>query len=224
MNQPQPTVFVVDDEAPVRRAVSRLLHSTDIKVAVFSSPREFLAAYDPDAPGCLLLDVEMPEINGLELQRELATRGGTLPIIFLSGHAGVPDSVQAMKGGAADFLTKPVRDHVLLAAVRAAFEKDRLARIERVDLAGIEARLTTLTPREREVLDHVVAGHLNKQIASDLGTVEQTIKVHRARVMEKMKVRSVADLVRLVERARQPGREGHDTKVQWAPVPSGAYH
>ena len=196
-----PTVFFVDDEAAVRKAVSRLLRSAHIGVAAFASPGEFLAARDPDVPGCLLLDVAMPGHSGPDLQRMLGGRDGTLPIIFLSGHADVPISVEAMKDGAVDFLTKPVRDEVLLAAVQAAFEKDRVARTARREQAGISARLATLTPREREVLDHVITGELNKQIAGALGTVEQTIKVHRARVMEKMQVHSVAELVRLVERA-----------------------
>ena len=196
-----PTVFFVDDEAAVRKAVSRVLRSAQVQVAEFASPGEFLAAHDPDAPGCLLLDVAMPGLSGPELQRILGGRDGTRPIIFLSGHADVPISVGAMKDGAVDFLTKPVRDEVLLAAVRAAFEKDRIARITQREQAGIAARLAKLTPREREVLDHVVTGELNKQIAGALGTVEQTIKVHRARVMEKMGVHSVAELVRLVERA-----------------------
>lgn len=201
-----PTVFVVDDEEPVRRAVSRLLSSAEIGVATFASPAEFLVAYDPEAPGCLLLDVAMPDLTGPELQLALAGRGAVPPIIFLSGHADVPISVQAMKNGAVDFLTKPVSDETLLAAVRAAFELDRRARLDRAEQAGIAARLATLTPREREVLDHVASGQLNKQIAAALGTVEQTIKVHRARVMEKMQVASLAELVRLVERARPPGR------------------
>lgn len=200
----KPTVFIVDDEASVRKAVSRLLRSAQIEVAAFASPSEFLAAHDSDAPGCLLLDVEMPDLSGPELQRALGGRGCTQPIIFLSGHADVPISVEAMKHGATDFLTKPVRDEVLLATVRAAFEKDRVLRIARKERAEIAERLATLTPREREVLHHVVAGELNKQIAAALGTVEQTIKVHRARVMEKLQVQSVAELVRLVERARPP--------------------
>lgn len=206
MNDRTPTVFVVDDDASVRKAVARLLRSVRIQVAVFVSPVEFLAAYDPTAPGCLLLDLEMPDLNGLELQQKLAGCGGNLPIIFLSAHGDVPISVQAMKNGAADFLTKPVRDEVLCAAVRAAFEKDRVARIAQAELADIDARLATLTPREYEVLAHVVTGQLNKQIAGDLGIVEHTIKVHRGRVMEKMKVQSVAELVLLVERARAPRR------------------
>ena len=201
----KPTVFFVDDEAPVRKAVSRLLRAAQIEVAAFASPAEFLAAHDPDAPGCLLLDVDMPDISGPALQRALGGRGGTRPIIFLSGRADVPTSVEAMKDGAVDFLTKPVRDEVLLAAVRAAFEKDRVSRIARREQAEIAARLATLTPREREVLDHVVTGALNKQIADALGAAETTIKVHRGRVMEKMAVHSVAELVRLIERVRPNG-------------------
>lgn len=200
-----PVVFFVDDEAAVRKAVARLLRSAQIEVAAFASPAEFLAAHDPDAPGCLLLDVNMPGMTGPELQHALGGRDGSRPIIFLSGRADVPISVNAMKDGAVDFLTKPVRDEVLLAAVRAAFEKDRVARIARLEHAGVAARLATLTPREREVLEHVVAGELNKQIAAALGTAEKTVKVHRGRVMEKMAVRSLAELVRLCERARVSG-------------------
>ena len=205
MSERKPTVFVVDDEAAVRKALSRLLRSAEIEAVVFASAADFLAAHDSSAPGCLLLDVSMPGLNGLELQQALTARGSNLPIIFLSGHADVPISVQAMKDGATDFLTKPVLDEVLLTAVRVAFERDRATRIARAELADIAARLATLTRREREVLDHVVDGQLNKQIAGDLGTVEQTIKVHRARVMEKMKVQSLAELVRLVERLRASG-------------------
>ena len=197
---PSPTVFVVDDYAPVRSAVSRLLRAAAFAVAAFASPEEFLAQYDPHTPGCLVLDLDMPAVNGLELQRILARKGSVLPIIFLTGHGDVPKSVQAMKRGAIDFLTKPVNDENLLAAVRAAIEKDRALRREQTDLSEIRARLATLTPREREVLEHVVTGKLNKQIAGDLGTVEQTVKVHRARVMQKMRVQSVAELVRLTER------------------------
>ena len=197
---PSPTVFVVDDYAPVRSAVSRLLRAAAFAVAAFASPEEFLAQYDPHTPGCLVLDLDMPAVNGLELQRILARKGSVLPIIFLTGHGDIPKSVQAMKRGAIDFLTKPVNDENLLAAVRAAIEKDRALRREQTDLSEIRARLATLTPREREVLEHVVTGKLNKQIAGDLGTVEQTVKVHRARVMQKMRVQSVAELVRLTER------------------------
>ncbi len=197
---PSPTIFVVDDYAPVRRAVSRLLHAAGFAVVAFASPQEFLAQYDPRIPGCLVLDLDMPAVNGLELQRILATKGSILPIIFLSGQGDIPKSVQAMKHGASDFLTKPVNDEDLLAAIRAAIEKDRALRREQAELSEIRARLATLTPREREVLEYVVAGKLNKQIAGGLGTVEQTVKVHRARVMQKMRAQSVAELVRLTQR------------------------
>jgi len=196
-----PTVFVIDDEESVRKALARLLRSAGFNPAVFGSSHEFLEAQVPDAPGCLVLDLAMPGLNGLELQRALADRGAGWPIIFLTGRADVPMSVEAMKQGAFDFLTKPVHDETLLAAVRHALEGDRAARHARSQLDEVDRRLATLTPREREVLAQVVAGRLNKQIAADLGTVEKTIKVHRARVMEKMKVQSVAELVRLTERA-----------------------
>jgi FixJ family two-component response regulator len=197
---PSPSVFVVDDYAPVRSAVSRLLRAAGFAVAAFASPERFLAQYDPHTPGCLVLDLDMPAVHGLELQRILATKGSVLPIIFLTGHGDIPKSVQAMKRGASDFLTKPVNDKDLLAAVRVAIERDALARREQAKLSEICARLDTLTPRELEVFEHVVAGKLNKQIAGDLGVTEGTIKMHRARVMAKMKVQAVADLVRLAER------------------------
>src|SRR5438552_3208964 len=203
---PSPTIFVVDDYAPIRRAVSRLLRAAGFAVAAFGSPQEFLVQYDPHTPGCLVLDLDMPAVNGLELQRILATKGSALPIIFLTGHGDVPKSVQAMKHGASDFLTKPVNDKDLLAAVRVAIEKDRALRRRQTELSEIRGRLATLTPREREVLEHVVTGKLNKQIADDFVTVEQTDKVHRARVMEKREVQSVAELVRLTERCRVSGR------------------
>jgi FixJ family two-component response regulator len=196
----EPTVFVVDDYAPVRNAISRLLRTAGFVVAAFASADAFLAQYDPAASGCLVLDLAMPAVSGLELQEILAQTGSLLPIIFLTAHGSIPQSVQAMKQGASDFLTKPVNDEDLLAAVRTAIEKNRVLRHEQAELSEIRARLATLTPREREVLDYVVAGKLNKQIASDLGTVEQTIKIHRAHVMQKMRVRSVAELVRLTQR------------------------
>jgi len=195
-----PTVFVVDDYAPVRRSIVRLLHAAGFVVVAFASAEEFLAQYDPQTLGCLVLDVAMPTLNGLELQHILAHTGSLLPIIFLTGTADIPKSVQAMKHGASDFLTKPVNDEDLLSAVRVAFEKNRSVRQQQTELSEILARLATLTPREREVLEYVVTGKLNKQIAGDLGTVEQTVKVHRARVMQKMRVRSVAELVRLTQR------------------------
>jgi FixJ family two-component response regulator len=196
----EPTVFVVDDYAPGRRSISRLLHAAGFVVAAFGSAKDFLAQYDCAACGCLVLDLAMPEITGLELQNILAEKGSLLPIIFLTAHGDIPKSVRAMKHGASDFLTKPVNDEDLLAAVRVAIEKDRALRRDQAELFQIRERLASLTPREREVLESVVAGKLNKQIASDLGTVEQTVKVHRAHVMQKMKVHSVAELVRLTQR------------------------
>ena len=195
-----PTVFVVDDYAPGRRSISRLLRAAGFVVAAFASAQDFLAQYDPGVWGCLVLDVAMPAVTGLELQSILAEKGSRLPIIFLTAHGDIPKSVQAMKQGASDFLTKPVNDEDLLAAVRVAIEKHRALRREQAELSEVRARLATLTPREREVLEYVVAGKLNKQIADDLGTVEQTVKVHRARVMQKMRVQSVAELVRLTQR------------------------
>jgi FixJ family two-component response regulator len=206
MTAQSPTVFVVDDYAPLRRSIARLLHAAGFPVAVFASAEEFLAQYDPQIVGCLVLDLAMPALNGLELQHILAKAGSLLPIIFLSGTADIPKSVRAMKHGASDFLTKPVNDEDLLAAVRVAIQKDRDRRREQTELSEIRTRLATLTPREREVLEFVVAGKLNKQIAGDLGTVEQTIKVHRARAMQKMRVQSVAELVRLIERSRTVAR------------------
>jgi FixJ family two-component response regulator len=202
MSEVEPTVFIVDDDPAVLKSLSRLLRATRFTVVTFGSPQEFLEQHDPHTPGCLVLDVAMPGLNGLELQEALRVKGSAIPIIFLTGRGDIPMSVQAMKGGALDFLTKPVRDEDLLKAVETALEKNRVERQSRAELDDIQERLATLTPREREVLTHVVSGQLNKQIANDLGTVEQTIKVHRARVMEKMKVNSVAELVRLTERLK----------------------
>lgn len=201
MTQAKPTVFVVDDEPAVLTAVSRLLRSAGMRVAAFASPEEFLKEHDPAVPGCLVLDVAMPGLNGLELQQTLAAGGAAWPIIFLTGRADIPMSVRAMKQGAVDFLCKPVDDDTLLTTVRGAMKKDRVNRQARAEQAEVRQRLATLTPREREVLVHVVSGQLNKQIAGDLGTVEKTIKVHRARVMEKMKAQSLAELVTLAQRA-----------------------
>jgi FixJ family two-component response regulator len=201
MNHSDPIVFAIDDDPSVLKALSRLLHSIGLNVASFSSPQQFLEQFDPRLSGCLLLDVEMPNLNGLELQQELAAQGSELPVIFLTGHGDIPMSVQAMKQGAVDFLTKPVHDQDLINAIYDAIEKDRLIRQAHAKLAEVREKLEVLTPREREVLAHVVAGRLNKQIAADLGTVEKTIKVHRAHLMTKLKVRTLADLVRLTERA-----------------------
>ena len=203
MSDVEPTVFIVDDDPAVLKSLARVLRAIQFTVVTFGSPQEFLEQHNPHIPGCLVLDVAMPGLNGLELQEALRVKGSAIPIIFLTGHGDIPMSVQAMKGGALDFLTKPVRDEDLLKAVEAALEKDRIERQSRAELDDIQKRLATLTPREREVLSHVVSGQLNKQIANDLGTVEQTVKVHRARVMEKMKVNSVAELVRLTERLKK---------------------
>jgi FixJ family two-component response regulator len=198
-----PTVFIVDDDLAVLTSLSRLLRSSGLNAVTFDSPQAFLDQHDPKAPGCLVLDVAMPGLNGLELQEALTNIGSIIPIIFLTGHGSVPASVQAMKRGALDFLAKPVDEKDLLEAIHIAIEKDRVARQERAEIDEIHERLKTLTPREREVLTHLVSGQLNKQIAYDLGTVEKTIKVHRARVMEKMKVNSMAELVRLYERLKR---------------------
>jgi FixJ family two-component response regulator len=195
-----PIVFVVDDYAPARNSILRLLRAAGFLVIAFASAEKFLAQYDPQTLGCLVLDLAMPTLNGLELQRILTKTGSLMPIIFLTGYGDIPKSVEAMKRGASDFLTKPVNREDLLAAVRAAIEKDRALRREQIERSKFRARLAALTPREREVLEHVVTGKLNKQIAADLGTAEQTVKVHRAHVMQKIRVRSVAELVRLMER------------------------
>ena len=194
-------VYVVDDDAGVRRALKRLLSAAGFEVVCFASATEYLEQDDRSQVGCLLLDVAMPGITGLDLQEALATSGSERSIVFITGQGDVPKSVQAMKAGAVDFLTKPLDDEKLLTAVRTAIEKDRRARLSRDQRQSIEQRLATLTLREREVLEHVVSGQLNKQIAANLGTVEKTIKVHRGRVMAKMGVDSVAELVRVAEQA-----------------------
>jgi FixJ family two-component response regulator len=195
------TVFIVDDDQAVLRAVARLLSAAGYRTRPFRSPREFLSMHDPAEPGCAVLDVAMPDVDGLELQQALFADGAERPIIFVTGKGDVPTSVRAMKAGAVDFLTKPVGGEALLAAVERARQLDSQARQARGEMESIEANLARLTPREREVFTHVVAGRLNKQIAGDLGTVEKTIKVHRGRMMSKLGVRTVQDLVRLAERA-----------------------
>jgi FixJ family two-component response regulator len=195
------TVFLVDDDPGVLKALSRLLRAKGYEVRPFTSPREFLAQHDADVPGCAVLDLAMPGLDGLALQRALTSGGSHRPVIFITGRGDIPTSVRAMRAGAVDFLTKPVSDRDLLGAIVRAEVQDAEMRRSRAELASIEARMVTLTPREREVLTHVVAGRLNKQIAGDLGTVEKTIKVHRSRMMEKLGVRTVADLVRLAEKA-----------------------
>jgi FixJ family two-component response regulator len=195
---------VVDDDPSVLRALTRLLAAAGLEARAFPSPAAFLRAHDPATPGCLVLDLALPGLDGFELQQALTVSDCARPIVFITGRGDIPASVRAMKGGAVDFLTKPVNDQDLLAAVHNAIEIDRLAREAQVEVDALRQRLASLTPREREVLVHVVAGRLNKQIAADLGIVEKTIKVHRARIMEKMAVRSLADLVRIAERLGIP--------------------
>lgn len=209
MGDADAVVFVVDDDDSVLKGLSRLLRSAGWKAMTYASPDAFLRAHDPRACGCLILDVAMPDVDGLELQRRLTDAGCTLPIVFLTGHGDVSTSVRAMRAGALNFLTKPIDDEELLGAVREAVARDRVARSAARELDVIHERLATLTPRERQVLERVVTGKLNKQIADDLGIVEKTIKVHRAHVMEKMGVRSLAELARIAERigvAKTDGR------------------
>ena len=192
-------VFLVDDEPELRRALRRLLNAEGFEVEDFGSASELLARVSDSTVGCLVLDLAMPEVDGLALQQRLAQTGAALSIVFLTGHGDIPASVQAIKAGAVDFLTKPVKRADLLRAVNAALDQAREWQGALLAGAELRARLSQLTPREREVFTHVIAGKLNKVIASDLGTTEQTIKVHRARVMEKLAVDSVADLVRVAQ-------------------------
>jgi FixJ family two-component response regulator len=196
------TVYLVDDDAGVRKGLSRLLRARGYDVRAHSSPQEFLQQHDPAAPGCAILDVAMPGLDGLGLQQALTAGGSHRPVIFITGKGDIPTSVRAMKAGALDFLTKPVKESDLLEAILRAKTRDAEHRLVNSELDSIRAKINTLTPREREVLVHVVAGRLNKQIAGDLGTVEKTIKVHRSRMMEKLGLRSVTDLVRMAEKAR----------------------
>ncbi|HEX6120908.1 MAG TPA: response regulator [Dongiaceae bacterium] len=193
------TVFLVDDDARVLTAIARLLGSAGWNIRTYRSAREFLAEHDCSVSGCLVLDLLMPDMSGLDLQKELARRGHHRPIVFLSGQGDVPSSVSAMKSGAVDFLMKPVDSEILLAAVTNAMEYDARQRAAASRTCGVRMRLSSLTARERQVLDGVVAGLLNKQIAGRLGIVEKTVKVHRARAVAKLGVRSTAELVRMVQ-------------------------
>jgi FixJ family two-component response regulator len=200
MTEAAPVIFVVDDSLAVREAVASLLGSVGLHVQTFGSARDFLGHARPDAPACLVLDVRLPGLSGLDLQRELAHTRSAIPIVFITGYGDIPMSVQAMKAGATEFLTKPFRDQQLLDAVQAAIDRDCEQRARMAEIAGLRNRYESLTPREREVLTLVVAGLLNKQIASRLGTSEITVKAHRHQVMHKMKANTVVDLVRMVQR------------------------
>jgi FixJ family two-component response regulator len=195
----EPTVHIVDDDPSVRDALERLIRSMGLRARTYGSANEFLEGGPPAGPGCVVVDVRMPGMSGLELQEELAAYEGGLPVVFITGHGTIPMSVRAMKFGAIDFLTKPFDDQDLLDAVHRAIEKDGEIRTKLQDLEGVRRRVALLTPREREVFERVVAGRLNREIAEDLGASVKTIKVHRSRVMRKMQAASLAHLVRLAE-------------------------
>lgn len=197
----KPTVFVIDDDASIRKSLSRLLRSAGYTAETFSSAEEFLRREHYNGVGCILLDVRMPGLSGMDLQEELNKADYHMPIVFVTGHGDIPMSVKAMKKGAVDFLTKPFDDEHLLQALGAAIEKDRDGRAEYTEVHEIRRRIELLTPREDEIFRYVITGMLNKQIAFELGTAEKTVKVHRGRVMEKLGVDSVAELVRLAEKA-----------------------
>ena len=202
MSAVEPTVYLVDDDAAVCRSLARLMKAVGYQARTFSSPDEFLRHYRDQGPACLVLDMQLPGMTGLELQRTLATGQWRLPIVFITGHGDVPTSVQAMKGGAVDFLPKPFLDADLLHAVAHALDRSQQQHATRLALEGVRQRLEGLTQREHQVLAGVVEGKLNKQIAAELGTTEKTVKVHRGRVMEKMEATSVAALVRDIEKLR----------------------
>ena len=201
MVEPNPTVFVIDDDASVRKSLSRLLRSAGYSSEMFSTAEEFLGREHFNGIGCLLLDVKMPGLSGMDLQKELNKADYHMPIIFITGHGNIPMSVEAIREGAVDFLTKPFDDKKLLQAIESAIEKDRQTRAEYNETVDIRRRIELLTPREKEIFRYIITGMLNKQVAYELKIAEKTVKIHRSRVMEKLCVDSVAELVRLAEKA-----------------------
>jgi FixJ family two-component response regulator len=197
-------VFVVDDDEGMRQSLKNLIGSVGLQVKVFASAQEFLRSKLTDVPGCLVLDVRLPGLSGLDLQKRMVEADMEIPIIFITGHGDIPMTVRAMKAGAVEFLTKPFRDQDLLDAIQQALERDRTAREQRTEIVDLRRRFDSLTPREREVMGLVVAGLLNKQIAGELGTSETTVKIHRHQVMEKMGAGSLAELVRMADRLKVP--------------------
>jgi FixJ family two-component response regulator len=206
MTEAQPTIVVIDDDPAIRESLGSLLRSVGLQVKLLASVSEFLKSGRPDAPTCLVLDVRLPGRSGLDFQRELSAADIQLPIIFITGHGDIPMSVQAMKGGAIEFLTKPFRDQDLLDAIQLGLARDRAWRDNEKTMAALRARFDTLTPREREVMALVVTGRLNKQIAGDIGISEITVKVHRGQVMRKMQASSLPDLARMADKLK-PARQ-----------------